>query len=302
MRIVSAGAGVGLLMLLLCIGRADAQTPDPARPPKAPPTPLFPRHGRGVYVNAAGVEVIDATPQSPPLETDDPAVPAPGEYEINLSTAADFTKDSQSFDLLHVDANYGVRPVIAGYKLPTQIKFEIPVSAQREAGGLTTGFGDAVVGLKLNFHDDEHRGISVSVYPQLAFAMPGQSVEKGLASAGQTISVPVLVVREFHVMSVVFNGAIEKPVHDPDRGTTSAFSVGVGRAITRKVAAMLEVRSAESLDFKTDRLVVVNAGVIHGVRNIVVYANLGHSVFSDDGHGHTFVGTGIKVFRRAPGA
>jgi hypothetical protein len=29
--------------------------------------------------------------------------------------------------------------------------------------------------------------------------------------------------------------------------------------------------------------VLVNAGIIDGVRNVVVYANIGHSMFSDDG-------------------
>lgn len=38
----------------------------------------------------------------------------------------------------------------------------------------------------------------------------------------------------------------------------------------------------------------VNAGIIDGVRNVVVYANIGHSVFSDDG-GHFYAGGGFKV-------
>jgi hypothetical protein len=40
--------------------------------------------------------------------------------------------------------------------------------------------------------------------------------------------------------------------------------------------------------------VAVNAGIIDGVRNVVVYANIGHSVFSDDG-GHFYAGGGFKV-------
>jgi hypothetical protein len=35
-------------------------------------------------------------------------------------------------------------------------------------------------------------------------------------------------------------------------------------------------------------------GIIDGVRNVVVYANIGHSVFSDDG-GHFYAGGGFKV-------
>jgi len=34
--------------------------------------------------------------------------------------------------------------------------------------------------------------------------------------------------------------------------------------------------------------------ILDGVRNVVVYANIGHSVFSDDG-GHFYAGGGFKV-------
>jgi hypothetical protein len=43
-----------------------------------PPPPLFPRHRRGMYKNGLGLQMIDATPQSPPLEVDDPGVPEKG--------------------------------------------------------------------------------------------------------------------------------------------------------------------------------------------------------------------------------
>ncbi len=73
---------VVVLTLAPC-GRVAAQTPQtPAveKPAANPPPPLFPKHRRGLYVNSEKVEVIDATPQSPPLETDDPSVPDAGEY------------------------------------------------------------------------------------------------------------------------------------------------------------------------------------------------------------------------------
>ena len=55
-----------------------------------------------------------------------------------------------------------------------------------------------------------------------------------------------------------------------------------------------QLRTESSIDFQRDRLVLVNAGIIDGVRNVVVYANIGHSVFSDDG-GHFYAGGGFKV-------
>src|SRR4029077_9655673 len=99
---------------------------------KQPPPPLFPKHRRGLYKNNLGIVVIDATPQSPPLEVDDPGVPDKGEYEINLGTQADFSNSLRTADFLAVDANYGILPKIFGHALPTQVKFEFPLAGAKE--------------------------------------------------------------------------------------------------------------------------------------------------------------------------
>ena len=57
---------------------------------------------------------------------------------------------------------------------------------------------------------------------------------------------------------------------------------------------MIELRTESSLDFQRDRLVLVNAGIIDGVRNVVEYTNIGHSVFADDGR-YFYAGGGCKV-------
>lgn len=305
MATVRVAAALLVALNVLCVAAAaqeppagQAPTPQADKAPKPPPPPLFPRHRRGLYRNAQGIEVIDATPQSPPLDTDDPGVPDNGVFEINYTTHADYAKPAQRIDLLTVDANYGVLPAIAGHQVPTQIKFEFPLAAARQAGeGFNVGLGAAAFGLKFNIYHDEHRGISLAVYPQLEFAASGsRSVEKGLADKGQTVILPVLVAREFHEFTLVFNASLEKPVHDPDRQTASQFGIGFGRALTRKVAAMIELRTESSLDFKNDRLVYVNAGLLHGVRNIILYANLGRSLMADDSMGpHTYAGFGIKT-------
>lgn len=276
-------------------GKADAK--DAAQPAKPPPVPLFPRHRRGMYRNAQGIEVIDATPQSPPLDTDDPGVPDKGEFEINLSTHADVGQDRKEYDLLRVDANYGVLPVLFGYKVPTQIKLEVPIAGARESGDtFKTGLGTTALGLKFNFYDNDRLGISVALYPQLEFPTPGgRGVAKGLAEDGQTFVLPLLVEREFHDFTFVLNAGLEQPIHDSDRDTTTEFGFGFGRAFTRKVAGMIELRSEQSLGFTHDRLVYVNGGFIHGVRNIITYVNVGHSLFADDGMGHTYAGFGVKV-------
>jgi hypothetical protein len=39
----------------------------------------------------------------------------------------------------------------------------------------------------------------------------------------------------------------------------------------------------------------VNAGLLHDVRGIVLYANVGHSLLADDGLTHTYAGFGMKA-------
>jgi hypothetical protein len=271
------------------------------KPAKKPAPPLFRKHRRGIYTDSHDVEVIDATPQSPPLETDDPGVPAKGEYEINLATDGDLSRDVQRIDLLFVDANYGLLPKIAGHELPTQLKFEFPLAATRETGKpFTSAIGNARVGLKFNFYNDEHAGVSIALYPQLEFATGSSGVRKGLAEPGQTVIVPVLVAKELRLFTLVANGAVHAPLHDPAREVTGAFGVGVGRAIRRKFAAMVELRGESTFDLKRDRVLMLNGGVLRDVKHIIVYAKLGRSLFSDDGVAHTYVGTGIKVLLAPP--
>ena len=232
-----------LALVLLPCGSASAQTaqgPAVTKPAGDPPPPLFPNHRRGVYTNSDNLEVIDATPQSPPLETDDPGVPDPGEFEINLFTNADLGADASKIDIATVDANYGLMLKAWGHELPTQVKFEFPVAAARDTGNpYRMGVGNYELGLKLNFYNDEMRGVRVSLYPQIGFSA-GSSVEKGVAEPGQTFELPILVSHESKYMTLVANAAISKPIHDAARGTTTELGFGVGRALFRKLAVMGE--------------------------------------------------------------
>jgi hypothetical protein len=262
-----------------------------------PPPPLFSRHRRGIYKNALGVVVVDATPQSPPLETDDPGVPDKGEYEINLTTHADFSKELRTFDFFFVDANYGIMPRIFGHDLPTQVKFEFPLAGAKAPGEpMRIGIGAAKFGLKFNFYNNEHRGVYISLYPQIEFAVPGaHPVEKSLAEPGQTLILPLLVQKEFKYLTFVANGILEQPIHDPARDITGTSGFGFGRAITRHTAAMAEIRYTSTFDLRRERLLVVNSGLMRRIRdNVVLYANVGRRVFSDEDIRHIYVGVGVK--------
>jgi hypothetical protein len=246
--------------------------------------------------------VLDATPQSPPLDTDDPGVPEMGVYEINLTTHAGVTRDSRKLDLLFLDANYGLLPRFLGRELPTQLTFEIPVAAAKLSGlPFAAGVGQGAVGLKLNFYNSEHRRLQMSFYPQIEFHLGARAVEKGFAERGQTLIFPLLVSRNLKYFTAVLNGGVHQPLNDMDRHTTGTFGVGLGLAVTRKFSAMAELHGESQFDFAHDRLLTLNVGLMRAVRHAVVYANMGHSLFSDDGLGHLYVGGGVKVLIKPDG-
>jgi hypothetical protein len=264
---------------------------------KKPPPPVFHKHRRGVYLDTSGLPVVDATPQSPPLETDDPGVPDKGELEINFTTDADLSKPLRAVDYFFVDANYGVLPKVFGHELPTQIKLEFPLAGAKEPGNPTrVGIGAAQFGLKFNFYNDEHRGLYFSVYPQIEFAFAGSdAVEKDLAEPGQTLILPLLVQKEFKHLTLVANGAINQPIHDPERETTGTLGVGLGRALTRHLAVMAEIRATSTFDLSRERLLLLNFGVMRRLRDdLTLYAKVGRGILSDEGFAHTYLGVGVK--------
>ena len=224
-------------------------------------------------------------------------MPDKGAYEINLTTDADASKLTRKFDLLDIDANYGMSPSILGHDLPTQLKLEVPISAARNGDDpYSTGLGEGQFGLKFNFYENERVGIAMSFYPQIEFATGSGAVDKGLADRGQTLVFPLLVSKELRYLTLVVNAALNTPLHDPSRSNTATLSAGVGLPVTRKVAVMAEVHSDSSVDLAHDRLLIVNVGLMRAVGQAdVLYANVGHTLVSDDGLAHTYAGAGLKL-------
>jgi hypothetical protein len=71
---------------------------------------------------------------------------------------------------------------------------------------------------------------------------------------------------------------------------------------------MGEFRCNSSFDFQRERLLIVNAGLMRRIRdNVVLYANVGRSVFADEdirqieATRHIYVGAGVK-FLLTPGS
>src|SRR3954463_9470128 len=66
----------------------------------------------------------DATPQSPPLNVDDPATPGCNKWEVNFVVDGDLARSGNEYELPLLDINYGI-----GDNL--QLKYEVPYSMVR---------------------------------------------------------------------------------------------------------------------------------------------------------------------------
>ena len=275
----------------------ESKTQAPQKPEPPPNIPLFPRHRRGLYKNGLGLWVIDGPPQSPPLFTDDPGVPDKGEWEINFTTSADLATSAKSIDFLLVDANYGLLPRIFGHELPLQLKLEGPVSAAKENGQpFSAGLGGFETGVKAVVYSNDDQGIELSVYPQIEFGVGSTFVDKGLVDPGQTFDFPVLVSKQFHYLTLVFNGGIETPINDPDRQTIGTFGGAIGLAIRRHFAVMGEVRFESPFHTRDERVLLWNAGVLRSLGHYaVLYGNVGRSMWTADGEARVFLGAGVKI-------
>ena len=121
----------------------------------------------------------------PPLETDDPGTPGPGNLELNVSVEAEREGAGTFYDAPRLDFNVGV-----GTRL--QLKLEVPWRvATTSAEPARTGVGNPVLGVKWRFAETAAAG--VSMYPQVTLEGPGSSGRKGVADSGTALLLPLEV-------------------------------------------------------------------------------------------------------------
>ena len=125
----------------------------------------------------------------PPLVTDDPGTPGPGNWEVNLALTLDRRSSSSRVGTPLIDANYGW-----GERL--QLKLEIPwVVVAGEPGGARNGLGNPLLGVKWRFLDEATSGIAVSTYPQFGFNLLRSTADRGLSEQETSFLLPVSAMK-----------------------------------------------------------------------------------------------------------
>jgi hypothetical protein len=184
----------------------------------------------------------------PPMMTDDPGTPGHMRWEINFATLIESSPGERRVETPRVDLNYGVGPRI-------QLKFEIPVVRLRaEDRGLTTGIGDALVGVKWRFLGGEGTRLAWSIYPQFEFNMTEASIAKGIIEKGHALVMPTEVTLDLG--RVQLNGEVGR-VFSSNRTDTWMFGFAAGTHVLDRLELLGEVHGEQVPDGPTDLFLTI---------------------------------------------
>jgi len=250
-------------------------------------------------------EPVEMVVGSPPMASDDTGTPGNGNWEINLVFDGDISKESNAFELPLLDINYGI-----GERL--QLKYEVPFVVTRnptfdKTGRRTTekssGFSNSRVGVKYRFFDNEQAGLSLAVYPRVAFHTPGSKLEGepdeggegGVAEKGLTYELPILLTKEFQRASITANLGAEKTTEDNHVHIAASF--GVGTRLTDKIAVLGEI-AGQDLNRTDEKRILLNVGFRLKISDEQAIAgSVGHDIQDGaDGQTHLYVTLAYQRF------
>jgi hypothetical protein len=243
------------------------------------------RIAAGILGAALTVAAASARAQGgPPLFTDDPGTPGPGNWEVNVAVTLDRTSPASSWGAPLVDANYGW-----GDRL--QLKLEIPWVVVSDGASTRGGIGNPLLGVKWRFLDEETAGVGVSTYPQLGFNVSSLSVDRGLVERDTTFFLPVSAARSLGPVSV--NIELGRIFESGGAGEW-VWGLALGHSFGR-VEALAEIFGARGEGAESRR-----AGVNVGARvpvfvSSTLLASGGWSLSSPDGARHAFAYLGLQL-------
>jgi hypothetical protein len=124
----------------------------------------------------------------PPFVTDDPEIPPPGGWEINVPFILDHMHGETDMEAPLFDINYGLPHV--------QLKVEVPVEVVHKDGdGTEAGIGDILPGVKWVFLDEHGWWPMMAVYPQIQ--LPPGDHRRGSGEGKPVYLLPLLAEKNW---------------------------------------------------------------------------------------------------------
>jgi hypothetical protein len=221
----------------------------------------------------------------PPMVVDDPDTPGPGYWEINLAGVFAKTSRERRLEAPLADINYGV-----GERL--QLKFEIPwVSVGPLEEPVSTGSGNALIGMKWRFVGQEGRRIAWSVYPQIELNTGRALARKGLVDEGTRFLLPTQLTVQFGWLEI--NSEIGRNFARRASGSW-VYGLSTEAGLPKGLELVGEWRGEHDDSGWSE------AGVDGGGRwklsdQLVLLAAAGTTVHASEGHRHVRVFLGIRL-------
>lgn len=211
----------------------------------------------------------------PPLITEDPGTPGAGRWEINIAFMMEQRRTGREFEAPVLDINYGLGDHI-------QLKFEVPwVTLDPEGEESRNGLGNAQIGLKWRFLDEDRHGVSMSIYPQLGLNLRNSSHERGLVDRGTEFLLPLQVARTLGPFEVSLELGYTFIEEDLDEWV---YGIAVAYPLSDQLELLGEVAGTAGRDFGADEL-VFNLGAAYEVdEHLRLLLSLGRS-FRDSARG-----------------
>ena len=127
----------------------------------------------------------------PPLITNDPDTPGPGNWEINVAATGTHADSGWEISAPDLDLNYGV-----GERVQLSIH-ACTAWARGEDGPWATGAGPVELGIRYRILDEDKAGISLAVQPHWEKSWSTRAIAKGLAPEHPAFGLPVQAARHF---------------------------------------------------------------------------------------------------------
>jgi hypothetical protein len=203
------------------------------------------RARNGFRIAAAGVLGLGVSAAvlaqgGPPFVTDDPGTPGDRRWEINVAFVAEKRGGEQRLATPLVDANYGWGDRI-------QLKLEVPwvVQSTREEP-VRNGLGNALLGVKWRFADEEKSGIAVAFYPQVEINLVSSSASRGLAERRTSLLLPLAFEKNLGPFSA--NMEIGHQFREGEKGLWFG-GLALGRGLSDRLEVLAEVFGLASARF-----------------------------------------------------
>jgi len=203
--------------------------------------------------------------------TDDPGTPDNRHWEINVAGTLERSSRENLFELPALDINYGAGDHV-------QLKLEGAwLLRQHSESGTKSGLGNAAAGVKWRFLDEEHNGVSMSIYPQVEWNMACPSVRQNLVERGTHLILPAEIARCIGPFEFAAEAGYVVAINAADEWILGV--VGAWPA-NEKFELLAELHSDLPADFGSRQLTADFGTRVKLTGHIALLASVGHDLLS----------------------